>query len=560
AILVQTNAELLPLYDVLRARKIPVELSGKVDLLSHPLVLQAVTILHAVEKPSENYRFLNALACGCFDLPAIDLANLAKASRDEKKSLQDLLIDLQNGTKEIPFMEREKLLLVGKTILDLHLRTDSRTIVETTERVLRECHLLPEQQDDGSIDVHACAVAQIFFDYVQARAYELPGYALEMLLSDLEFYGNPEYRDVRLTYTLPHLTEEGVQLMTAHKSKGLEFATVIIPNFREGHWDRRRNPSSLSMPEDLLFGWRKEEKEFEQSQDERRVAYVAMTRAREELIFTCPQVITTGGNEKAVSPSGFFAEAGELPEEHREIEAPAQAVTLLHPALRKYPEETRSFLKEQIEHFSLSPTALHDFLENPQQFLERHLLRFPTARNPSYAYGNAVHHVLAEWGISVQRGEPLPEKILLAKFREHLSEREVLTDAERKRLEKLGEEALSRYYSSSLLGKQPIIHKVECELRAHVEDTPIKGKLDRIDLFGQNDARAIVYDYKTGKPATPAQIEERGYGRQLLFYDVLLRQALPMLRPERYVLSFVGEEGESPIEQEFTFMEKDRRD
>lgn len=558
AIIVQTNAELPPIYDVLSSRELPTEMIGKVDLLSHHLVQQAVAILKTVQSPHESHLFAHALACECFGIPAVDLARLFHLRREKKTSLSELILDLHHAEGgEVPFLEREKILEASAFLLDLHERSAHHTVIDTLERVLRESGLLKEENELDVIDI---AVAQEFFDRVKKRAYEQPNFSIETLMSDLELYLNTEYGDLRLTYNLPHLTEKGVKLMTAHKSKGLEFHTVIIANFREGHWDRRRNPSSLSVPEDLLFGWEKQQKSYEQGQDERRVAYVAMTRAKEELIFTCPHELTSGDSIKTVSPSGFFAEAGSLPEEHRAIKEPEKASTLLHPVTRERAEETTAFLKEQVENFALSPSSLNDFVADPTLFLQKHLIRFPQAREPSYAYGNAMHHVLADWGLSIKQGKALSEKELLSRFHAHLAQREVLTEAERSRLGHLGEEALTRFYTAALKDATPHIFKVEYELRWHLGDIPLKGKVDRIDLAGPDDARATIYDYKTGKPKAPAEIEKRGYKRQLLFYDLLMRGAQPLLKPQAYILSFVGEDAEAPIERSFTFNDEDRRE
>ncbi|MBI5155989.1 ATP-dependent helicase, partial [Candidatus Peregrinibacteria bacterium] len=316
AILTQTNQELFPIYDVLRARKIPVILRGKDDLLSHPLVLQALTILHAVEQSTHDSRLSAALGCPCFDISPVDLARLHGVCRERKVHMTDLLLSLPQE-EESPLMKAEALLSARTLILDLQAKLHSRTALETVEHVLRDCHLVPEVSNpaDSKLDPRDCAVIEAFFSYVKKQCLERPHCTLTDLLSELRLYGDPTYGQVRLTYELPHLTTEGVQLMTAHQSKGLEFDVVILTNFRDGHWDRRTRRSMISIPEDIVFGWEKEQKNFEQHQDERRVCFVAMTRARRELVFTCPKEMTVGEKARTVSPSGFFAEMGDLPEQ-----------------------------------------------------------------------------------------------------------------------------------------------------------------------------------------------------------------------------------------------------
>lgn len=559
AIIVQTNRELLPLYEVFRAREIPVVLSGKLDLLGHPIVEQVLAILHAVHTPSDDNALSSALACACFACHPADLSSLYLLSRDRKCSLLDCA--LAADTEDLSLRNTERLIAARDTVLDLHNKRKQRTVVETLEHIYTECALLPDHRNmqPEDFDVMNFAAAQEFFDRIKDRAYEQSSFSFEVFLNDLSYYLNPDYGDLRMTYDLPHLTESGVQLMTAHKSKGLEFHTVIMSNFREGHWDKRRNPPSVSMPEDLLFGWEKEQKQYEQNQDERRTAFVAMTRAKRELVFTCPNELTTGDSIKAVSPSGFFAEAGDLSEQHREVRHPEAMSTLLSQPVREFDEEFTAFLKKRIEHFALSPTSLNTFLEDPLLFLERDLLQKPQAKQPHFAYGNAVHHVLAKWAESVRDGSPMTIEAMVTMFDSHLENKELLTQKEQERLSHLGHTTLNRY-AQRLHPPYPIVHKVEFPISTHLGDIPIKGKLDRIDLLEPNSSAAIVTDFKTGKPKTEKQIVDYGYFRQLVFYDLLIRSGYSIIQPQEYRLEFIGEGTDEAVTRVFTISEQDRKE
>jgi len=560
AVLTQTNKELLVLYDVLAARGIPVQMTGKVDLLSHTAVQQAIAILRAVEQPHQSALFAGALACACFRCHPADLGRLYALRRDEEKSLMDILLILD--ASQCPLTDADALIAARDVILDLSNKCPSRSVTETLERLLKDSGLLAsvKGKSEEDFDPVRFAALQEFFDRLKLRAYEQPHFTLQQFLSDLDYYANPDYPDLRLGYNLPHLTEEGVQLMTAHQSKGLEFSIVILTHFRDGHWDKRRGRSDIAVPETLLFGWEKEQRAFEKSQDERRVAYVAMTRARSELLFTCPAELTSNDRVRAVSPSAFFAEAGTLPEEHRKLKDPAAASLLLHTPL-PIDSAFEAFLRERLENYHLSVTALNHFLEDPRIFLELDLLQVPQAKVPSFVYGNAVHDALKKWGLSVQAGKPLSAEEFLTAFRTYLEEREILTDAERSRLLKIGEEALPRYYAARLGGAHPVIHKVEYPILAQWGDVPVKGKIDRIDLTAADSALALVIDYKTGQPKSEKQIRDEGsYYRQLVFYRLLLEQRGGPLKPQEFVLEFIGEGSEHPVTRSFAISDTDLKE
>jgi DNA helicase-2/ATP-dependent DNA helicase PcrA len=566
AVLTQTNAELRPIYDVLTARGIPVQMTGRVDLLLHPLVQQAIAILKAVHKPGDSGLLGAAMACECFGCHPADLGRVFDARREAKgeSTLVDVLLSIGEKAKKddvLALADRKSLLHARDVLLDLHNKLGSRTVVETVEKALKQSGLLQVATVEGkAVDPLDYAALQEFFDRVKYRCYESPAFSFRQFMDDLEMYGDPDYGDLRLTYDLPHLTDAGIQLMTAHRSKGLEFHTVFLTNFRDRHWNNRMGHHGISIPEDLLFGWEKEQKSFEKGQDERRVAFVAMTRAKHELVFTCPKQLTSGDRNKAVSPSAFFAEAGELPEQEKELKKPDEAISLLLKPPRHIDKEFQAFLRHRLKDYALSVTALNHFLEDPQMFLERDLLQVPQSKQASLVYGNAVHDALKQWALATKEGRGLGDTEFVAAFHRYLSEREVLTDAEHARLKALGDEALPRYYQQRLAGPPPCIGFVEYAVSTHLGDVPIKGKIDRIDLEHPASANAIVLDFKTGRPKTESQILEGDYFRQLVFYGLLLEHGMPMLTPSTFALDFIGEGAEHPVLRPFTVSEAQKKE
>ncbi len=586
AVLTQTNNELFPLYDVLRSRGLPVLLRGKDDLLNHPLVLQAITILRGIEQPRSDTKLSAALACECLKTHAADLGRLHGLAREKKTHVLDLLLELPG---ELTLESREELIRARDVLLDLHYKVPSRTALETVEHVLRDCGIialtpnpspasssLRSERGRGETDPRDLAAVEAFFSYVKQQCLDRRSCSLKDLLSDIDFYSDPTYSQVRLTYELPHLSISGVRLMTAHQSKGLEFDTVILTNFRDGHWDKRTRRAGVAIPEDLLFGWEKEQKSFEQHQDERRVAFVAMTRAKNELIMTCPKELTVGEKSRSIAPSGFYAEMGSLPEEDGVLNDPASASLLLRPKAKVLDGALRGYIEERLKTFALSPTALNRFLRNPQEFLLVDLLQqpehFDESSVRSLGYGSAVHWALRQWGTARKEGRDYTRDEFLEAFSWYLSERTILTEKQRIDLLALGGESLTRYFEQRLSAPPPFLHAIERDYRARLGDIPLKGKIDRIDLPSATSATATVIDYKAGKPKAESDIrggmdegkisrsEEGSHFRQLTFYALLLEQAEPLLKPESFVLDYIGERGENPLQRSFTIKSDEKED
>jgi DNA helicase-2/ATP-dependent DNA helicase PcrA len=577
AVLTQTNRELRPLYDVLRARGIPVILHGKTDLLTHPIVMQVLLMLRCAEGNSDTL-LLQGMACDAFGCAVSDLARIAQAAREGKRPINAVLLELEMSS--LAFVDREKLIRARDTLLDLRFKQESRTVLLTVETALRLSGITASA---SALDPMDLAVVEAFFQYVKQRSLETPDFSLRQFIDELQFFRDEAFSQVRLTYQIPHLVTEGIALLTAHQSKGLEFHTVILSSFRDGHWDERRNPSGLSIPEDLLFGWESDQKSFEKHQDERRVAYVAMTRAKRELLMICPKEFSVGERIRTVAPSAFFSEAGPLSEEDGDLKNPEQSSLLLLPPKVDHDAELNAYLQERLETFALSATSLTRFLNDPQEFLRIDLLQQPEEFTESelraFGYGSATHWALREWAQTLKKGEPFAEKQFVAAFDSYLQNHTILTELQKRDLLSQAKEALPNYFAQRLHGISPVFHSVERDFRTHItskkkgEDAiPLKGKIDRIDLLSATSADIIVVDYKTGRAKSMGEIRggleegmvsrsmEGSLFRQMVFYALLLEGAEPTYVPQAFSLEFIGERGEDPVTRQFSVTEQEKED
>ncbi len=564
AVLTRTNGELFEFHDVLRGLKIPAQITGKLNLLHSPRVLELIAMLRALNDLRDDHALATALHIFCFECHSADLARLWTLQRelnaerkDAKLRLIDVLADVERFTKEkaTELHNMASLLKARDFLLDLRGHLETVTLPELMERLIRESRILPENPQEA--DPMAVVALTEFFDHVKRRSYEDPRFTLGELLTDLDYragYG------LKLQYDIPHLIDEGVQLLTAHGSKGLEFQVVIVVGFREKHWDHRRPAPGLALPEELLFG----APLGEGLQDERRLAYVAWTRAKRSLILSCPERVVRGEREQDVSPSAFAVEGGPLPEKTVELKDATKSSLLLLPKA-ELDDALKSYLRSKLETFELSVTALNHFLEDPEIFLRQDLLGLPQAKSPTLAYGTAVHEGLRAWARQVRDSGESSEEALLQGFEHGITEREILTEKERERLLHMGRQALPRYFAARLAGAPPIIWSTEQKVSARLGDIRLKGLMDRIDLYQIDGAKVKVIDYKTGRPKTEKEVREGDNGnlyRQLMFYKLLIEHSPQMIgyEPVEFFLEFVGEREEEPSSLAFTIPETDARD
>ncbi len=363
-----------------------------------------------------------------------------------------------------------------------------------------------------------------------------------------------------LSNTLNFSTDDdAIQLMTVHKAKGLEFATVFVLHCQDEAWISRRG-EKLQFPSNLPIS-----PENQTADDVLRLFYVAITRAKEQLFLTRHNFDDRGREQVNLR---FLAGSSEDEQTSGEIdiqtlkshfarEHGAEKLFELEDDVRRhepYSEDEQHLLKKVLQNYKLSVTHLTNFLNvaeaGPKVFLEQNLLRFPQMIHPGAAFGSAMHEALANFYLQYKNSGKLPSKdFLFEQFEASLKMQRLNAKEFKKKLEK-GLHDLEIFYDQ----RQALIDpadKVEVNFASQqvvVQGAVLTGKIDRIHV--DNDRREItVVDYKTGKsfqnwdPSDPnLQLKAWKYKLQLVYYKLLIensREFKGRFRVERGVLEFL---------------------
>lgn len=313
--------------------------------------------------------------------------------------------------------------------------------------------------------------------------------------------------------------DHAVQLMTVHKSKGLEFDEVYIIDAIEDSWQprniSRKPPANLPLQP---YG--------EQYDDYVRLMYVAMTRARSSITVTS---YSSNEQGKLLLASPLVTNAmptTEVTDRGLENHIPVLESALRWPRLTSTDEKI--LLAGRLEDFYLSATGLIQFLNiagaGPRDFLENQLLKLPTRSSTVMSYGTAVHAGLQTGQQLVNDGLPvLPgvlERFETALAGQHLPEEEY------ERYLALGRQMLTSLFEEKgfTIPKGGLAEVTLNDI--YIGDARLGGKLDHIYSFNH---KLIISDYKTGKPlgsfATRDQtkvIKAWQHRTQLLFYSLLV--------------------------------------
>lgn len=363
-----------------------------------------------------------------------------------------------------------------------------------------------------------------YFDLIKNESAKNPDYTLDNLISNIEIM-----RDSKISLPLEKViqNEDGINFMTAHGSKGLEFEYVFIIDVTKKNWEQKNSGRGFKFPPDLV-----PISETSDIQDDRRLFYVALTRAKNFAYISYSLFDDEG---KDLETARFISELGENISPVEGVVSDEQTLDYV-AGLMTYTEGTpvlidRDLVARLLQTFSMSATALNKFIRCRLSFYFENLLRVPMARSATMGYGSAIHYALEMYFKAMEadpeRKSPAPETLTTHFLKGMKIYRSHFTQLEFDNFNILGEKILKEYYDEYNhqwnTAKQTISEKNI--KHTSVGEIPIKGKIDKVEIY---DDHVKVIDYKTGtykkdKLAGVSDEDPGGdYWRQLVFYKLLV--------------------------------------
>ncbi len=309
-------------------------------------------------------------------------------------------------------------------------------------------------------------------------------------------------------------SENAVRLMTVHGAKGLEFPHVFILRANPPGFPVSFRETVVAFPREL----RDEDSIAEaddktlHNQEERRLFYVAMTRARDTLRIYARE----GAGKTDKTPSGLMRDLlkdRSLSAWLRDIR-PSGAQTSLDmfaAAAPAYPYESRTTLWFEMPvldglHARLSASAVDTY--------ERCGLRFKLDRDwrlaakPAAAmqYGAAMHRVLKTYFDSVQLGRPKSEEELIDLLMNDLADAGLQEKYQQELYEQLGIKQLHGFFQGMRRMPAPKVLQTEQSFEIQIGGSKVAGRIDRMDELP--DGTVAIIDYKTGKARDQEDADE----------------------------------------------------
>ena len=501
AVLYRQHAHRNHLVEELCLRKIPFVIS-KLSILEHPLVRDVLAYLHLIARPFDDIACARVLSAPAWHLSALDLVRLAeRAGRKRAIALYDVL---QSPQTNLPFDPSHTAIAKLLEFLAEQRKTSRR---RTARDILGdlvewlEIHPRTSRQDRKYVN----QLAQFMKDWEPKS--ETGG--LAEFLEYLDYF-----QQAGGTLSLEDdAPGDAVQLMTVHGAKGLEFPHVFLLRVNFNAFPARNRAPLFEFP-DRLMKEELPEGDFH-IQEERRLFYVALTRAQDRLTITSltekkgkmPVFIEDLLMDPAVKRRDLQQSAPKL---KKQAPRPT-AVPLSTPASELFPvseEPPRIFSRiarwaEEFrpptpEPLKLSSSAVDNYRKCPQRYAFSYLWSLKEGPRAALTFGSVMHTTIKRFVDQLRKGVKLPfaevQRIYEtewtnAGFEDHYQEAEYKKD---------GLEQLRAFHATMLQVSPQILEQEKAFELPLANDVILTGRMDQVNSLGRNDVEIV--DYKTGKP------------------------------------------------------------
>lgn len=523
-----------------RQRDIPVYSKRSINLLEHPFIKKSVQLLRYLNAEHDtpyggDEMLFEILHFDFYSIPPIEIAKITVEVNqlrysNQPTSLRRMLADKSGDAPKTLFDKglHEGLKNISTILEQLISDVSNVTLPQLFENIVQQAGVLNYiMKSDDKISLMQLLTA--FFNFIKEEAGRNPSLTLAGLVNIIDLM---EKENLALPMTQVAGSEKGVNLLTAHGSKGLEFEYVFFAGVNAGSWEKKRKPTGGYKLPDTMFASQPKPTEDEEL---RRLFYVALTRAEVHLIIS---YATHNNDGKEIEPSMFIAEICERHQlEQETIEIPEETMMQfqLLQFIAQAPEIEQieaDFIDPLLEKFIMNVTALNAYLDCPLGFYYKNLIRIPSGKSENLEFGSAIHHALEQFFKKMQDGgnETFPSKdAMVADFNWYLDKhRENFTKEAFDRRKEYGDEVLRNYYDKYISSWNKVV-AIERNIRGVVvNEVPLKGKLDKLEFNGKE---VNVVDYKTGnvdnaisKMKGPDDKNPLGgdYWRQAVFYKLLV--------------------------------------
>ncbi len=525
AILTRANASAKPIIGALKSANIPYQYIASSGLYEKEIIVDIVSYLRLLDNYHESSAMWRVLNFRFWQIPTRDAVNISHMARKKSVSIYEIIRNPRVYLKLSSDTEK-KLKTINELIekhTDLALKENIWAIVWTFLNDSGYLKWIDSQDEFQKQEIFS--YLNQFYKKIQLFIRENDSINVKdfLIFFDMELESGDSGK---LTSDVDD-GPEGIKVMTVHGAKGLEFKYVFIISLVDKRFPSMERGEAISIPDKLI-------REVIPGgdvhlQEERRLFYVAMTRAKKGLYFTW--ALDYGGTREK-KPSRFLHELELIKIEEEFIRENKNA--FLSGVFEDLGDETirkEDFKKLLPKQYSFSQLKAYETC--PRQYYYSHILKIPVSGKGQFSYGKTMHLVLQKFFqlyllrknnnqsslFESNKKNNFEDKVFVSReelfklYEESWQEDWFLDDTTKQKYWEMGRVTLEEFYSG-IKANMPKVKYLEKGFNFKVDNYSFKGEIDRVD---EVSGGVEIIDYKTGEPKEKLSFEDK---EQLFIYQM----------------------------------------
>ncbi|MFW6131934.1 MAG: ATP-dependent helicase, partial [Candidatus Aminicenantaceae bacterium] len=530
AILVRRNTDAIPFLKALNIKEIPYRFSGSRGLYSREEVKILIAFIRALTDFDDSKSLFFLALSQIYKVDPYDLTLVSNYAQKKNITLHKLFKGIYEGKNilEISSLSKEK---IGKIYSNLLYfikfaasQNAGRVIYAFLEKSGFLKSLIEEQDLEAEVEIKNI---RIFFDKVKNFSELVEDdsiYAFSQHLELLQQVGdNPASAEAELE-------QDAVNVLTVHKAKGLEFSVVFMVSLIKDRFPGRNVKDKIPIPIEIMKEELPEKENY--LQEERRLFYVGMTRAKKLLYFTWAKDY---GLKRLKKVSPFILEALDLSNIPDEVIRKSDAEEIKRYSAKNISRRNYS-IGEGKAVLSLSYFQVENYLTCPMKYKFKHKMKIQVPPSHNVVFGRVLHNAIYFYLMNKMKGKKISEEEFLSKYRDMWINEGYLSREHEEMRKNSGEKALRMFYRKEEKSDRSPLY-IEQSFKWYQGNVRFTGRWDRIE---QTKKGILIMDYKATEVKDQKTADEK---------------AENSLQMNLYALSFVKTQDEPLYETQLYFLE-----
>lgn len=516
AILVRANNHAEPFMRALSRGGLPYQFLGPGRLFKQSEVIDLISYLKVLYNFEDSVAFYRLLSIDYFDILPRDLIKIGNYARRFNLSIFETCEKIDSI-----YVNAETKRKINKivTIINKHLKlAKHETAGQLVYYFLEETGLLQRllKIETPGVEKKAINISK-FFDKLKTYETDNEDATVMAIVDWIDL--SSELGESPLVTDADWSEINAVNILTVHSSKGLEFPVVFLVNLVSQRFPTIERREQIPIPDKLI-------KEIlpvgdYHIEEERRLFYVGMTRAKDLVFLTAADYYGEGKREKKLSPFIFEALGDSASSAELATDKHEQLSFIDYKSIDSKKPDTNIIgeKRERIHVDYLSYSQIETFKTCPLHYKLKYIYKIPTPFSAPLSFGITMHAALKDFYFNYKKDQKHGEKLIHTALKDNWISEGYKSKSHEKKMFDKGKKFLSGYYKKEFDSKtipvaleQPFV--VPLRLPKGTRPLKIGGKIDRVDKL--SGGKIEIIDYKTGANIpTQRQID---HDLQLTFY------------------------------------------